>query len=535
MKKRILSLLMSLMMILSLMPIELFAAEGDAYVAKIGETKYATLEAAFAAAQSSNVVEILESGTYKLPSSIPSITIKGTTGGVVFDCIGSGSICSVPNGATFENVTFNMGAQDYHGFQHAGTINMNDCTINGKFFSYGDMNFTGCTFNAPGTDASGIAVKDYSMWAYGNDITYTRCTFNCAGKCINVYCESNTVAYNIIANDCTFYSTVANKAAFNVKETCLRNGNRLKYNVSVNNCTADGAFPTAKEEGALLVISPLVQVDDRLGDDSVESAIAVTVDSQQVYPMAKLPPNALGYQSSGNGYTALPEAPEVNGDVIHVTPANAQYVLDGAYGSITGKTISFGAGNYDKLVFGRPTKYEGSETVYRYGSFDGDILSYEEFIAYKTQAGWTEYAYYERNISNVTFIAENDAVLAGMTFETGAHIYGTASAPVYDYVRDSGVWCKDTNNGYYLKVNISNIVFDGIQFHANGGNTLEIATSQASSVIDGVTVKNCTFTGAGTTSGIAIRFYTGNHGEGVAPNVKNLTVENTTIDKATCG
>ena len=504
-------------------------------VAKIGETQYTSLADAIAAAKSGDTVEMLLAGEYKLPNIPKNITITTECAGVVFDCVGSGSICSVPSGVTFENVTFNMGAKDYHGFQHAGTINMIGCTINGKFCSYGDMDFTECTFNAPGTDASGITSKDYSMWAYGNDITYTRCTFNCAGKCINVYCERNDVAYNIIAKDCTFYSTVANKAAFNVKETCRTNDgsiNILKYNVSVNNCTANDAFPTVKEDGALLVISPLVQVDDRLADDSVESAITVTVDGQQAYPVVKLAPNTLGYQSSGNGYTALPGAPEVNGDVIHATPANAQYVLDGAYGSITGKTISFGAGNYDKLVFGRPTKYEGSETVYRHGSFDGDILSYEEFIAYKTQAGWTEYAYYERNISNVTFIAENDAVLAGMTFETGAHIYGTASAPVYDYVRDSGVWCKDTNNGYYLKVNVSNIVFDGIQFHANGGNTLEIATSQASSVIDDVTVKNCTFTGVGTTStsGIAIRFYTGNQGEGVAPNVKNLTVEDTTID-----
>lgn len=37
----------------------------------------------------------------------------------------------------------------------------------------------------------------------------------------------------------------------------------------------------------------------------------------------------------------LPEEPAVNGDVWTVNPDNAQYVLDGAYGSIDGKTINF--------------------------------------------------------------------------------------------------------------------------------------------------------------------------------------------------
>ena len=60
-----------------------------------------------------------------------------------------------------------------------------------------------------------------------------------------------------------------------------------------------------------------------------------------------------GYDSA-----ALPLGPNVSGNVWTVTPENAQYTLDGAYGSIDGKTINFSSGPYDKvLVLGRATKF----------------------------------------------------------------------------------------------------------------------------------------------------------------------------------
>ena len=37
----------------------------------------------------------------------------------------------------------------------------------------------------------------------------------------------------------------------------------------------------------------------------------------------------------------LPTGPDMTGSIIDVTPENAQYTLDGAYGSIDGKTINF--------------------------------------------------------------------------------------------------------------------------------------------------------------------------------------------------
>lgn len=249
-------------------------------------TRYPTLAAAIAAAQQGDTVELIREGTYTLPAIPLNITIKGTVEGVAFNCPGAGNIASVPNGATFENVEFTFGNSIYHGFQQAGLITMNNCTLNGLLFSYGDMNFTGCRFKQ--------TEDNYCMWCYGKNVTYTGCTFDTAGKALNVYNEGNDAGspWNITVSGCTFNSTVKNKAAVNIMETC--DSTMLKYNVTVTDCTigTPGFYPTGAEfnpANALWVISPLVQVDDR--NTSVypsESGITVTTDGECVYPMATM-------------------------------------------------------------------------------------------------------------------------------------------------------------------------------------------------------------------------------------------------------
>ena len=230
----------------------------------------------------------------------------------------------------------------------------------------------------------------------------------------------------------------------------------------------------------------------------------------------------------------LPASPVVVGNVMTVNTENAQYALDGAYGSIDGKTINFSAGTYPQLIFGRPNKYPGSHTIYRHGNFDNAPMSYEDFVAYKSQSTWTEGCMYERIISNVTFTAENGAVLTGMSYNAGAHIYGSAESPVYDYVLDKGT--PTVGSCYYHKLVASNIVYEGITFQKVAAyGPLDISSSSAISVIDGVTVSNCKFIGTGTAStvGQAIRFYTENQSGAAGTEgkvVRNLVVKNTTID-----
>ena len=272
--------------------------ESTGILAKIGDTKFSTVSAAVAAATEGQTVEICMAGTYTLPNIPENITIKGDVEGVVFNSEGSGNIASVSNGATFENVTMNFGKNNYHGFQHAGTINMNGCTLNGKFFSYGDMNFTDCTFNAPvWENEKGETETDYSMWAYAGNLTYTDCLFNCAGKCINVYNEDGTKSYAVTATGCTFNSTTANKAAFNVKATS--DTKPLSFGVTIEDCTATGYWPEASESETLVVLNELVQVDDI--NANVASVIEVVQDGEVLYTTRIA-------EYAGNRYNTLQEA-----------------------------------------------------------------------------------------------------------------------------------------------------------------------------------------------------------------------------------
>ena len=230
----------------------------------------------------------------------------------------------------------------------------------------------------------------------------------------------------------------------------------------------------------------------------------------------------------------LPEAPVVSGNVMTVNTENAQYALDGAYGSIDGMTIHFSAGTYPQLIFGRPNKYPGSHTIYRHGNFDNAPMSYEDFVAYKSQSTWTEGCMYERIIRNVTFTAESGAVLTGMSYNAGAHIYGSAESPVYDYVLDKGT--PTVGSCYYHKLVASNIVYEGITFQKVAAyKPLDISSSSPDSVIDGVTVSHCKFIGTSKegNDNQAIRFYTENQSSAAGTEgkvVRNLVVKKTTID-----
>ena len=162
-------------------------------------------------------------------------------------------------------------------------------------------------------------------------------------------------------------------------------------------------------------------------------------------------------------------------------------------------------------------------------------MSYEDFVAYKSQSGSTEGCMYERIISNVTFTAENGAVLTGMSYNAGAHIYGSsAESPAYDYVLDKGT--PTVGSCYFHKLVASNIVYEGITFQKVAAyKPLDISSSSPDSVIDGVKVLNCHFIGTSKegNDNQAIRFYTENQSSAADTEgkvVRNLVVKKTTID-----
>ena len=249
------------------------------FAAQIGTKKYETIAEAVAAASAGETVQVIKAGTYTLPNLPKNITIEGTVEGVVFNHTGSGNIASIPNGATFKNVSFNLGNVDYHGFQHqGGVLAFEGCSFEGKFFSYGNMVFTNCNFHQ-NTYKEGKG--DYHMWVYGpSTVEYTGCTFvnEVAGKFINVYRE-NSQPNVVKVSACKFINNgTASKAALNVKSTSGNTPLTADVIVDVKDCSTEGAFPTAETSDATGFIDAFIQIDDEKENVSDKVAIAEGTD-----------------------------------------------------------------------------------------------------------------------------------------------------------------------------------------------------------------------------------------------------------------
>lgn len=218
----------------------------------------------------------------------------------------------------------------------------------------------------------------------------------------------------------------------------------------------------------------------------------------------------------------LPAAPTMNGNEWTVTPDNAQATLDGAYGSIDGKTIILSAGTYGQLELGRATKYPGSNTQYMVGGFDESAANYQKFNTaealktYEEENHWSPNCHYIRSMSNVTIKAAAGAEVkvAGL-FASSGHIYQSST----DYVLDKAV--QGGMHTYYLAQKMSNITIEGITFTAK----TDINTSIPETTINGFTFKNCTFNIGSIDDNsdyIALRYYNENNNG----NLTDLTVEN---------
>ncbi len=308
-------------------------------VAKIereGETLYfATIQEAVDAANENEVIEVIAAGTYTLPNLPKKVTIEGAVDNVVFSHTGTGNIANTGAGAAFKNVTFELGNNNYHGFQHNGGLTFEGCTFNGKLFTYGSETFKNCTFNQTN--------KDYHLWIYGGDntVAFEGCTFTntTTGKFLNVYNE-NGAPINLTINNCKFINEGSeSKAAVNVKETC--GTTPLNFNVTITGCTTEGAFPESSETAALVVGERgLWQVDDRL-TNGAEPGVVVFLDDVQVYPVYKASVSdgttTTKYTSLKNAITA---ANALSGEVTVTMLADDTVAVDGYALTInTGKNI----------------------------------------------------------------------------------------------------------------------------------------------------------------------------------------------------
>ena len=226
--KKTLAIMLALIMVLALVPTVAFA---ETYVARIGETDYATLGEAVKDAESGDTITLGE-GDYSLYDVCGHTGALGSskdyTAGKDLTFIGQGekTIWQIgadtpkPNNGeynsdysfqnsesvTFKNMTLrtgNTGADaDYLGFSHTKITNVENCIMLGRtaYWGYTSASFKDTTFNCPN--------GSYALWTYSSPtMTFDNCTFNSSGKVINVYNEGDTPNVTVNFNNCTVNST----------------------------------------------------------------------------------------------------------------------------------------------------------------------------------------------------------------------------------------------------------------------------------------------------------------------------------------
>ena len=185
-----------------------------------------------------STVKLTTAGTYTLPSlENRDVTIIGTKDTV----INLTNAVKKANSVTFDGVTVNFGTDNYKGFQHTSPVVYKDCTINGFMTTYGDTVFENCTFNS-GND-------QYSINFYGGEnFTLTNCHFYGVNKNVYIYQETLDSNKNVTFTNCDFHMS----AASDLKSAVMLNSaaysfSGYKYNVVINNCTAEGARTEAAD------------------------------------------------------------------------------------------------------------------------------------------------------------------------------------------------------------------------------------------------------------------------------------------------
>lgn len=270
--RRLISIMLSVLMLVSLLPTAVFAEElPDQSTAgvteQVGEgtgnavenstenensigTTVTTNEAlaeAIAAAKDGDTITLGEGDftTYGKTSPQKSLMFVGAGAGTVWT-IGdlTKNVGGEGNGdysfdgcntITFENMTLTAKSDvsnGYRGFIRINNTVVKNCTIEGMttYWGYQTAQFDGVTFNAPG--------EDYALWIYSTpSASFTNCTFNIAGKGIHVYNEGGyDEPVKVELNSCNVVSTKDNEAFVNIKnrnlpcELTLSGDNKMTIN-----------------------------------------------------------------------------------------------------------------------------------------------------------------------------------------------------------------------------------------------------------------------------------------------------------------
>ena len=285
-------------------------SEGEtATVATIGEAKYETLDAAIEAVADGQTI-VVNAGEYTLNGSLnytgKAFTIAAADGAdVSFDM--SAAVALHGAKITFNNVTFNYKTNgNYIGLQHTDTLVYNNCTINGMVFLYAvNETFNSCTFNQTSAGA-------YNVWTYGaQNVAFNGCQFFCAGKAVLVYNEGAVAKTDLTVKDTKFIASapVEDKAAIEIDTSLMEGG----ATITVDDKTTAAGFDNGSNSG-----NPLWNDKKQTADTNKNTT--VTVAGEKVFePKATV---VKPVSVNGTSYETLEDAidaatPDANGVVTY--------------------------------------------------------------------------------------------------------------------------------------------------------------------------------------------------------------------------
>ena len=249
-------------------------SEGEtATVATIGSATYETLDEAIAAVADGETI-VVNAGEYTLNGNLnytgKAFTIAAAEGAKVsFDM--SAAVALHGAKITFNNVTFDYKTNgNYIGLQHTDTLVYNNCTINGMVFLYAvNETFNGCTFNQTSAGA-------YNVWTYGaQNVAFNGCTFNCVGRCVLVYNEGAIDKTDLTVENTEFNASAPaeGKAAIEIDTSLMENGGAT---ITVDEQTKAEGFAAGSNSGNSLW-------NDKMQTADTNKNTTVTVAGEKVF------------------------------------------------------------------------------------------------------------------------------------------------------------------------------------------------------------------------------------------------------------
>lgn len=484
-------------------------SEGEtAAVATIGEAKYETLDAAIEAVADGQTI-VVNAGEYTLNGSLnytgKAFTIAAAEGAdVSFDM--SAAVALHGAKITFNNVTFNYKTNgNYIGLQHADTLVYDNCTINGAVFLYAvNETFNGCTFNQTSAGA-------YNVWTYGaQNVAFNGCTFNCVGRCVLVYNEGAIDKTDLTVENTEFNASAPaeGKAAIEIDTSLMEGG----ATITVDDKTTAAGFAAGSNSGKTLW-------NDKKQTADTNKNTTVTVAGETVFePKATV---VKPVSVNGTSYETLEDAidaatPDANGVITYEISGKVDVTATGwvqvAKAGLTGLTaVKFVGATDDAAIY--VTKEDAVLADQVYGnvdvSFSGLTLVKENPTYLNDYAEFTQYFAMEIRATVKTGVV----TYTDCKFPEGVinNTYGKTVFTGCEFSNDDSrynLWVKggevELNNGAFTgtrgvklyntgnakaTITVKDTTFDGLTGKA------AIVVSQpapADVTLENVTARNCT-------------------------------------------